>query len=296
MSRRGWALFVALSLIWGVPYLLIKVAVESVAPPVVVFVRVALAAAVLLPLAFARGMLRPLVPHWRWVLAFALAEIAIPFAALTFAETRLTSSLTALLIAAVPIVGAVLAHLLHLDDRVTRVRLVGLLLGIVGVAALVGLDVRGSEFVGVAALGLTVLGYAAGPMIIATKLSTAPAPAVIAVALSINAVIYAPIAWATWPSAAVPATAWWSLVVLGLVCTAVAFLVLFALVAEAGPTRTTVITYINPAVAVLLGVLVLGEPVTLGMLVGFPLVLVGSYLATRRAPADAVAPDGPPRR
>jgi len=285
VSRRGWALFVALSLIWGMPYLLIKIAVDSVSPPVVVFVRVALAAAVLLPLAAARGTLRPLARVWRWVVAFAVAEIAIPFAALTFAETRLTSSLTALLIAAVPIVAAVVAHLLHLDDRVTPVRLAGLLIGILGVAALVGLDVRGSELVGVAALSLTVLGYAAGPMIVATKLSDVPSVAVIAVAMSINVVLYAPVAWLTWPTDQVPASAWWSLVVLGLVCTALAFLVLFALIAEAGPTRTTVITYINPAVAVLLGVAILGEPVTLGIVIGFPLVLVGSFLATRSAPS-----------
>ncbi len=284
MSRRGWVLFVAMSLIWGVPYLLIKVAVESVSPPVVVFVRVALAAAVLLPLALWRGMLGPLRPYWRWVLVFSFVEIAIPFGALTFAETRLTSSLTALLIAAVPIVGAVIAHVLHLDDRLTRGRLLGLLLGIVGVAALVGLDVTGSQLIGVAALCLTVIGYAFGPMIIATKLADAPAPAVIAVAMSINAVVYAPVAVATWPTAPVPAKAWWSLVVLGLLCTAIAFLVFFALVAEAGPTRTTVITYVNPAVAVLLGVAILDEPVTLGIILGFPLILAGSYLATRRVP------------
>jgi drug/metabolite transporter (DMT)-like permease len=284
VSRRGWVLFVAMSLIWGIPYLLIKVAVESVTPPVVVFVRVALAAAILLPLALWRGMLGPLRPYWRWVVVIAFVEIAIPFGALTFAETRLTSSLTALLIAAVPIVGAVIAHVLHLDDRLTRGRLLGLLLGIVGVAALVGLDVTGSQLIGVAALCLTVIGYAFGPMIIATKLAAAPAPAVIAVAMSINAVVYAPVALATWPTTPVPAKAWWCLVVLGLLCTAIAFLVFFALVAEAGPTRTTVITYVNPAVAVLLGVAVLDEPVTLGIVLGFPLILVGSYLATRRVP------------
>jgi drug/metabolite transporter (DMT)-like permease len=283
VSRRGWVLFVAMALIWGIPYLLIKVAVEYVEPSVIVFVRVGLAALVLLPLAIARGQLPALRRYWPWVVVFAFVEIAIPFGALTFAETKLTSSLTALLIAAVPIVGAIIAHLLHLDDRFTRTRIVGLLLGVIGVAALVGLDVRGSELIGVAALCLTVVGYAFGPMIISTKLAVPPAPAVIALAMSINAVVYAPVAIRAWPDS-IPAKAWWCMVALGLICTALAFIVFFALVAEAGPTRTTIITYINPAVAVLLGVVILGEPLTVGILIGFPLVLLGSYLATRRAP------------
>jgi drug/metabolite transporter (DMT)-like permease len=275
-------LFLALSVVWGIPYLFLKIAVGSLAPPVVVFGRCALAGVLLLPLAAARGALRPLLARWRWVVAFAVAEIAGPFAMLGYAELRLSSSLTALLIAAVPLVGAVLTRTLRLGDPIDGRRLVGLLVGIAGVVALVGIDVHGGDLVSVAAAGLAVLGYAIGPLLASTVLAELPAVGLAAVALALNALWYAPLAWVTRPSGSVPGGAWLSVGVLGVVCSAVAFLVFFALVAEVGPARTTVITYVNPAVAVVLGVAVLGEPVTLGIVAGFPLVLLGSWLATRR--------------
>lgn len=270
--------------IWGIPYLLIKVGVESMSPFVVIFIRVGLAAAVLLPIAMFRKEISRLAGHWRWVVAFALVEMTFTFLALTWAEERISSSLAGLLIAAVPLVAAVIAWRLGMDDRLRGLRLVGLGVGIVGVAALVGLDVTGGTWLSIAAVGITVLGYAIGPIIVARHLSTVPSLAVIAMALTINTVIYAPFALVTWPTTPVPATAWWSVVALGLVCTALAFILFFALIAEVGPARTTVITYINPAVAVVLGVAVLSEPITMGILIGFPLVLIGSWLATRSGP------------
>jgi drug/metabolite transporter (DMT)-like permease len=301
VTRRGWLLFVALSTIWGMPYLFIKIAVADLSPAVVVFGRTLIAAVLLLPLAARRGALRPLLPYWRWVLLFAVVEIAVPFGMLGIAETRLSSSLTALLIAAVPLLGALLARLLRLHDRIDRRRLAGLLVGIAGVAGLVGIDVRGGDGFAVGAVALAAVGYATGPIIASTRLQTLSGLGISAAALALNAVGYAPIAWLTRPtggplpgrasaSGSVSASAWWAVVVLGVVCSALAFVVFFALVAEVGPTRTTVITYVNPAVAVLLGVAVLSEPVTLGMVVGFPLVIAGSWLATRRAPH---APAGP---
>lgn len=290
MSRRGWVLFLALSVIWGLPYLFIKIAVVDLSPSVVVWGRVALAAVLLLPVAASRGMLPALRPYAGWILVFAVVEIAVPFWMLGWAETRISSSLAALLVAGVPIVSAVLARALGLDDRLTGMRIVGLLIGVAGVGFLVGLDVRGAQWLAVAAVGLTVVGYALGPIIVSTRLARAPSLAVIAMALLLNSLWYAPVAWVQRPTGAVPASAWWAVVVLGVLCTAVAFLVFFALVDEVGPTRMTVITYLNPAVAVLLGVIVLGEPVTLGILVGFPLVLLGSWLATRRAPATEDEP------
>lgn len=281
MTRRGWILFISLSLIWGTPYLFIRIAVEYVEPTVLVAVRVGLAAAILLPLAAIKGQVRPLLPYWRWILVFAVVEIAGPFVMLGYAETQLSSSLTALLIAAVPIVAAVIARLLRLDERLGGTRVLGLLIGITGVAALVGLDVSSGQLWAVAAAGVTVLGYALGPIVVSTRLSSAPSLGVIAVALTLNAIGYAPIAWLQRPTAPVPASAWWSMVVLGILCTAIAFVIFFALVGEVGPARTTVITYLNPAVAVVLGVIVLSEPITWGIVIGFPLVLLGSFLATR---------------
>lgn len=292
MSRRGLILFLTLGFVWGLPYLLIKVAVEDLTPPVIIFLRVAIAAAVLIPIAWKKGYLSELAGHWKWIFGFAIIEIAGPFGALTFAEIRLSSSMTGLLIAAVPIVSAIFAWRLGLDDRVTGTRVVGLGVGILGVAALVGLDVSGGDLLSVAALIITVVGYALGPIIVAQKLGGVPALGAIAMAMLINTIIYAPFAVATWPTASVPSITWAAVIVLGLVCTALAFILFFALVAEVGPSRTTVITYVNPAVAVVLGVLVLSEPITLGLVIGFPLILIGSYLATRKAPAFEGEPMG----
>jgi len=272
--------------VWGIPYLLIRVAVESVSPAVVVCGRTALAAVLLLPIAAARGVLGEVLAHWRWVVTFAAVEIAVPFLMLGYAERRLTSSLTALLIAAIPFVALALARLVGLEARIERRRLVGLGLGVVGVGALAGLDLRSDDAAALGAVGLTVLGYALGPIIASTRLKDVSGLGVSGVALALNGIGYLPLAWITRPDpAAVPARAWLAVIVLGVVCSALAFLAFFALVAEVGPARTTVITFVNPVVAVVLGVLLLDEPVTAGLLIGFPLVLAGSWLATRGARA-----------
>jgi drug/metabolite transporter (DMT)-like permease len=291
MSRRGWALFVALSVIWGVPYLFIKIAVEDLSPAAVVFTRTLLAALLLMPLAAARRQLRPLLPAWPWLLVFAFLEVCAPFGLLTVAEQEISSSLTGLLVAAVPLIQALFSRVIGIADRIDGRRLVGLLVGIAGVAALVGIDVRGASLLAAGAVLLAAACYAAGPLVATLKLSHLPSLAVSAVAMGLSALAYAPFAATSAPRrlADVSAAAWVSVVVLGVLCSAVAFLVFFALLNEVGPARTTVITYVNPAVAVLLGVLTLGEPLTAGLIVGFPLVLLGSYLATRRS--ASAAPD-----
>ena len=292
MSRRGLILFLSLGLIWGLPYLLIKVSVEYLSPEVIVFLRVFIAAIILMPVVIKRGYLRELKGHWKWVFVFAVVEITFPIGALTYAEIKLSSSMAGLLVAAVPIVAAIIAWRLGIDDRITGIRILGLSIGIVGVAALVGLDVSGSELISVALLGITVVGYALGPIIVSQKLATVPALAAVAMAMVINSVIYSPLAFINRPTEAIPINVWVAVAVLGAVCTALAFVLFFALVAEVGPTRTTVITYINPAVAVILGVLVLSEPITLGLVIGFPLILIGSFLATRKAPTFESEPVG----
>jgi drug/metabolite transporter (DMT)-like permease len=293
VSRRGWLLFAAMCVIWGVPYLFIKVAVEYLSPVLLVFLRTAGAAALLLPVAAARGQLRPVLAHWRILLVFSVVEITVPWLLLSDAETRLSSSLTGLLIAAVPLVGAVLATVSGDDERVGAGRVTGLLVGVVGVGALLGLDVNGGDRGAVAEMAVVVVGYATGPIIIKRRLSQLPSMGVIASSLVVSAVAYLPWAMASLPSSVPPARAIGSVAVLAVVCSAVAFLVFFALVGEVGPARATVFTYINPAIAVLLGVTVLSEPFTTGKAVGLPLVLVGSYLATRRTGASPGQADAP---
>ena len=285
MSRRGWILFASLGLIWGLPYLLIKVGVTSLSTPMVVFSRLAIAAIILMPIAIGTRQLGQLRGHMRWVIAFALVEMTFTWWALTWAEERISSSLAGLFIATVPLTTALIARRLGMDDRLTGTRLVGMGIGFVGVGALVGLDVTGGDLLAIAALVVTVLGYSIGPLIVDRRLQGVPSLAVIAVSLTINAVIYAPFAWVTRPTEPVPASAWLAVILLGALCTAAAFIIFFALIAEVGPSRTTLITYVNPAVAVVLGIVILDEPFTLGIALGFPLVLLGSWLATRRSPA-----------
>jgi drug/metabolite transporter (DMT)-like permease len=282
MTRRGALLFVALCVIWGIPYLLIKVAVRELSPSLLVFARTGAAALLLLPLAATRAELRPALRRWRPLLAFAAIEIAAPWLLLASAEQRLSSSLSGLLIAAVPLVGAATTWLTGRSEQLAAWNLVGLALGLVGVAALVGLDAGGASAGALAKMALVVVGYALGPIILSRFLSELPALGVIALSLAATTIVYAPIAAFQLPSRVPAGRVLAAVGVLAMVCTALAFLLFFALISEIGPVRATVITYVNPAVAGVLGVVVLGESFTAGMGIGFALVLGGSLLATRR--------------
>ena len=285
MTRRGWLLFGAMCVIWGMPYLLIRVAVREVTPGTLVFLRTAIACLILVPLAARRGEFRPLLPAWRLVLLFTAIEVAVPWLLLSSAERRISSSLAALLVAAVPLVSVALAIAFG-GERFDSRRLAGFGLGIAGVAAIVGLDLGGTSVLGLAELAVVVVCYAVGPFILSRYMSDLPSLGVIAASLAITALVYAPVAAIEWPSSTPSGNVIASVVTLALVCTALGFVVFFALIAEAGPVRATVITYVNPAVAALLGVAVLGETFTAGMAVGFALVLAGSVLANRAsAPA-----------
>jgi drug/metabolite transporter (DMT)-like permease len=290
VTRRGVLLFVAMSVIWGIPYLFIRIAVSDLSPVVLVFARTAVAALILLPIVVARGELRGLFKSWIPLLALAAVEIGIPWLMLANAEQKITSSLAGLLISAVPLVGVVIATSLGNREHLGLASIGGLLLGVVGVAAIVGFDLRASDWVALVEVGVVVVGYAVGPVIISRYLSGLPSMGVIAVSLAACAVVYAPLAALRWPSSVPPVDTIVSVAVLAVVCTALAFVLFFALIAETGPVRATVITYINPAVAAVLGVFVLRESFTFGMAVGFVLVIAGSVLATRRSREVVAAP------
>ena len=296
MSRRGAVLFAAMGVIWGIPYLLIKVADGGVSVPVLVWARVTVGALILVPVALAQGAWRPepraaLRRHWRWLLAYAVIEIIGPWALLSTAERHLSSSTSGLLIASVPAIGALLTWLvarrggLFADsDRLTAVRVAGLALGFAGVALLAGPGAGRGDLVSDALVLLTALGYAAGPMIANRKLADVPSIRANAVCLVIAAVAYTPVAVLTWPHAVPSARVLAALVALGAVCTAAGLVGYFWLIAEVGAARATVVTYLNPAVAVALGAVILGERLTPITGVSFVLILAGSVLATR-APA-----------
>lgn len=282
MTRRGWVLFLAMGVIWGMPYLLIKEAVDSVTPAGVVAGRTLGAALVLLPLAARQGAVRPALAQWRWVLAFGLIEMAGPFMLLPHAEQKLPSGLTGLLVSTVPLVAAVVGFVRGDRGALGVARVAGLAIGIAGVALVVGGGDDGSvDALAVLEVLLTAVCYAVAPFIVATRLRDVPALGSISLSLGAVGLGYLPIALATQDRTPTGRSVS-ALVVLAVVCTALAFVVFFALIAEVGPTRAPLITYVNPVVALALGALVLDEQVTGAMLAGIPLILAGCWFATRR--------------
>lgn len=286
MNRRGLVLFALMSIIWGIPYLFIRIAVAEISPAMLVLARTGIATAILLPIALARVDLRPVLTRWRWIVAFAAAEIAVPWVMLGSAEQHLSSSLSGLLIAGVPLVGTALALASGGGDRPGRTSLLGLLIGLLGVAAIVGADLGTSDLTALLEVGVVVVGYAIGPAILSRRLAGLPSVAVMSLSLGLCFLVYVPIVALEWPSVVPSGNVIAAVVILGTVCTAAAFLLFAALIDEIGPVKATVITYVNPAVAAVLGVAVLNEAFTVPMAIGFALVIVGSTLATRR-PADA---------
>lgn len=290
LSRRGWILFTLMSVLWGIPYLLIKVAVESVSVPTVVFARTALGALVLLPLALRSGQLDVVRRHWRPLLVFTAVEIIGPWALLSDAENRLTSSMSGLLVAAVPIIGVVLAMLTGDAERLGPVRWSGLLAGLAGVGVLAGPHLGGGSAWAIGEVMLVALGYAIAPLIALRRLQDLPSLHMAAFALGIAALVYTGPAIATRPEEMPGGRVLAALIALGLICTALAFIVFFELIREVGTSRGMVFTYVNPAVAVAAGVVFLGEPLTGTILASFALILGGSLLAAaRRAPSPAPA-------
>jgi drug/metabolite transporter (DMT)-like permease len=290
VSRKGWVLFAVMCVVWGIPYLFIKVAVEEVSVPVVVFARTALGAVVLLPLALhsarkggARkggGQLGTLRRHWRPLVAFATLEMIVPWGLLSAAERKLPSSLAGLLIAAVPIISVVAARLTGGTERLSPRRWAGLIIGLAGVAVLAAPDLGGGTGLAVTEVLLVAVGYATAPLIAARKLADVPALPMTAACLSLGALVWLPAAIATWPHQVPSGRALAALAALGVICTACAFLVFLALIREVGTSRAMVFTYVNPAVAVAAGVAFLAEPFTVTIAVSFALILAGSLLAT----------------
>jgi drug/metabolite transporter (DMT)-like permease len=283
MTRRGVLLFGALGLIWGIPYLFIKVAVTELSPEFLVLARTAIAAVVLIPIAASRGAVLPVLRRWKPLLAFAVLEIVLPWYFLNSAEERLPSSTAGLLLSAIPLVAVVVSLAFGSRDRITSTNAFGMVLGMLGVAAIVGLDIEGSDLGSVAKLIIVVIGYALGPAILARWMSDLPGVGVIGVALAVSALIALPVVAITggWPHAVPSAPVFVSVFVLAVVCSAIAFIMMFALIAEIGPIRMTAVTYVNPAVALVAGALVLHEQVTIWAVAGFALILLGCVLVTR---------------
>jgi drug/metabolite transporter (DMT)-like permease len=283
VSARGWLLFAAMSVIWGVPYLMIKVAVEGgVSVSFVVFSRLAIGALVLVPIALSRGNAGGLVlRHVGAIVAFATLEMIVPWWLLADAERDISSGMAGLLIAAAPIVAVAAAWLAGDPDQVTATRIGGLVLGFLGVLLLAMGQLHGGSTRAVVEMALVTVLYATAPRMISGRLARIPPLSLTAACLAFGTVVYAVPAWSTrpttWPQASVLA----SLAGLGIICTATAFVVFFELIRLVGPSRALVFTYVNPAVALGAGVLLLDETLSVQILTAFALILVGSVLAAR---------------
>jgi drug/metabolite transporter (DMT)-like permease len=277
-----------MSVIWGIPYLLIRVAVRHLDPGVLVLGRTGPAALLLLPLVLWRGQLHLLWRNLRWIAIFGVVEFGVPWYLMATAEKHLTSSLTSLLICAVPLFSVVAQRIRRSDERISASRYAGLLVGALGVALLVGLDLKGGSLTWIGLMMIICVGYTLGPIILATKLTHVSGSVVVAGATSVVAICWIPWSVVHWP-AHVSSETLSCVAVLSIVCTAGAFLVFFELVKEIGSTRSVVVTYVNTAIAVVLGIVGLGEPLTIGIALGFPLVIVGSIFATSSPRATALS-------
>jgi drug/metabolite transporter (DMT)-like permease len=283
VSARAWLLFATTSLVWGVPYFFIKVAVDADVPPAfVAWSRVALGATLLLPLALRHGALRGLSGRMWPLAAYAACEIAVPFTLIAVGEQYVSSALAAILIASMPLVVALLSVRFAPSEKPTGLRLVGLLIGLGGVVALLGIDIAGhaDELLGATLVLVATLGYASATIIVKRRLADLDPLGPVAVGLGLAVIALLPAAIAAPPRETPSFDALGSIAVLGIVCTALGLVVFFQLIAEAGPSRASVITYVNPLVAVVLGVLVLDERLGAMSIVGLLLILAGSWLAT----------------
>lgn len=294
MTRRAWWAFAVMSVTWGASYLLIKVGINGGMPALdVAWLRVAMAAVILMVLAWRAGVLGTLSGRWRWVVGYAVAEISIPFPLIAAGEVHIASSLAAIIIASVPLIVTVLSLRFDPSERPTPTRAVGLIIGFAGVIALVGIDVAGSsaELLGALAVLVGAVGYAIGPMLVKLGMDGIDSRAAMGASLVIATVILAPFAAVDLPARAPTPGAWAAVAALAVFCTAMAFVVYTVLVREAGTGRATIITYVNPLVAVVLGVTLLGERPGPGALAGLLMILAGSWLST----GGRLPPRGPRR-
>lgn len=283
MSRKGWLLFIAISIFWGIPYLFIKIAVNELDPAIVVFARISIAAVILVPVAFQRKALSQLRGNWLPLIVLAFVHLAIPFLLISYGEQHIASSLTSLLIASEPLLIALLALRFDPSERVRGLRLLGLFIGLGGVVVLLGFDISGDgqKWLGAGLVLLATTGYACSALLAKQPaIVKLPRLGVVAVECAVATIVLLPLAATRWPGKVPDLEVLISLLVLGVICTALALLTFFALMAEVGASRGSAFTYVNPAVSVLLGAVVLGEGLSIATVLGFLLIIFGSWLST----------------
>jgi drug/metabolite transporter (DMT)-like permease len=290
MSRKSLFYFLLVGFLWGIPYLLMKVAVEEIPPSAIVAGRTLIGAAILIPVALYRKTFKGAVLGFKFVAFYALLEMIGPWILISTAQKKIDSGLAGLLISTVPIFAAIITSLRG-DHTVWQFkRMFGIVVGFIGLIAVVGIESfsGNSHPASIAMMILAAMGYSYAIIMVTTNLPLVDGIAINGLAMAITSIFWAPLAIAQWPSQVTLKPAL-SLIALGVLCTALAFLVFFKLLVEIGPARGSLVTYLNTSVAVVLGVIVLNEPITIGLIIGLPLVLIGSYLASKKSESDIVA-------
>ena len=291
MTRKSWIQFGIVGVLWGIPYLLMKVAVADIPPALIVAGRTLIGAAILIPIAIHKRTFMDAVRGIKYVLPYAFLEMVGPWILITSAEKEISSGLAGLLVATVPIFATIFTSMRGDHSVWQPKRIIGLVVGFIGIIALVGIEsITGSSNPkAIAMVILAAILYAYAVLMVTSNLPGVDGVAINGLAMSITALFYMPIAIAVWPSNPVSFNAIVSLVALGIFSTAIAFMLFFKVIAEIGPARGSLTTYVNTAVAVVLGIIILHEPITLGIIVGLPLVLLGSYLASRKSKLVVIA-------
>ena len=284
MSKTGWVNFGIVGLLWGIPYLFLKVAVGELEPSVIVISRTLIGALLLAPLAIKRSIFWLPIKRWPFLLLYSACELIGPWYLITHAEQKINSGLTGLLIATTPIWAAILASIFGDKTVWHKSRLFGLIVGFIGVIAVVGLEsVTGnSDLISIAMVLIASMGYAYAINMVNRRIPEVPGLALNTWAMIITSIVFLPFAIVQRPTQTPSVQVVLSVIGLGVLCTALAFTMFFKVIAEIGPPRASLVTYLNTAVAVVLGIIILSEPITLGIVLGLPLVLIGSYFASRK--------------
>jgi drug/metabolite transporter (DMT)-like permease len=284
LTKVGWGRFALVGFLWGTPYLFLKIAVAEISPAAIVFLRVLIGAIVLMPIAIRQGTFFIARKYWPFVLLYTVTELIGPWYLITNAEQKITSGLAGLLVATVPIWAAILASIFGDHTVWHKSRLFGLIIGFIGVVAVVGIESLSGrqDILSISMVILAAMGYAYAINMINRRIPQVAGLALNTWAMIITSVVYLPFALASWPSESPSIQAVGSVLALGVFCTAIAFILFFKVMVEVGPPRASLVTYLNTAVAVLLGVVLLGEPLTLGIALGLPLSLIHISEPTRQ--------------
>jgi len=295
VDRRAWTLIAILASLWGASYFFIKVALDDLSPAWIVFVRTALGAAVLAPVAIRRGALRGVRPHLPVLALVALVQIAGPFLLISEGERHIASSLAGILVSSASIFTALLAALFVREERLPASGLAGILVGTTGVVLLFGLDLGGDTLAGGGMVLLASLGYAIGALTAKRRLSAVPPVGLVATIMAIGALATVPLLPFSAPGHAPGLDTVGALLALGCGGTGAAFLVFYVLNAEIGPSRASIVAYLAPGFSILYGVTLLGEPFTAATVAGLALILAGSWMAGGGRLTMRTRPGIPPR-